>query len=70
MDAVTAFAASPEGGEGGRRFVVTRVKRGGPTWTTAAVDGRVSPLRRRDDRLNVEPSCIHNWRTYGAWRMP
>jgi len=70
MDAVTAFAASPEGGgHAVRRFVVSGAsKRGWTTWTTAAVDKRViaiAPLVI--DMLNVEPSFVHHWRAYGAW---
>jgi PhoPQ-activated pathogenicity-related protein len=70
MDAVTAFAASPEGG-GARvaRFVVTGAsKRGWTTWTTAAVDQRVIAIAPAViDMLNVEPSFIHHYRAYGAW---
>jgi PhoPQ-activated pathogenicity-related protein len=70
MDAVSAFAASPEGGGVAvKRFVVSGgSKRGWTTWTSAAVDGRVvaiAPLVI--DMLNVEPSFIHHWRAYGAW---
>jgi PhoPQ-activated pathogenicity-related protein len=70
MDAVTAFAATPEGG-GARvaRFVVSGgSKRGWTTWTTAAVDSRVvaiAPLVI--DMLNVEPSFVHHWQAYGEW---
>jgi PhoPQ-activated pathogenicity-related protein len=70
MDAVTAFAASPEGG-GAKvaRFVVAGgSKRGWTTWTTAAVDSRViaiAPLVI--DLLNIEPSFVHHWRAYGSW---
>jgi PhoPQ-activated pathogenicity-related protein len=70
MDAVTAFAAS---GDGGRtavsRFVVTGgSKRGWTTWTTAAVDPRVIAIAPAViDLLNVEPSFIHHYRAYGAW---
>ena len=70
MDAVTAFAASPEGGgQQVRRFVVSGAsKRGWTTWTTAAVDTRVVAIAPAViDMLNVEPSFIHHWRTYGAW---
>ena len=70
MDAVTAFAASPEGGgQAVARFVVSGAsKRGWTTWTTAAVDRRVIAIAPAViDMLNVEPSFIHHWRTYGAW---
>jgi len=70
MDAVTAFAASTEGG-GARvgRFVVSGAsKRGWTTWTTAAVDQRVIAIAPAViDMLNVEPSFIHHYRAYGAW---
>jgi PhoPQ-activated pathogenicity-related protein len=70
MDAVTAFAASPEGGASKvARFVVAGAsKRGWTTWTTAAVDGRVVAIVPMViDMLNVEPSFVHHWRAYGAW---
>ena len=70
MDAVTAFAASAEGGgHTVARFVVTGAsKRGWTTWTTAAVDRRVVAIAPAViDLLNVEPSFVHHWRTYGAW---
>jgi PhoPQ-activated pathogenicity-related protein len=70
MDAVTAFAASREGG-GSKvtRFVVAGgSKRGWTTWTTAAVDARVVAIVPMViDLLNVEPSFVHHWRAYGAW---
>jgi PhoPQ-activated pathogenicity-related protein len=70
MDAVTAFAASVEGGTNRvARFVVTGAsKRGWTTWTTAAVDQRVIAIAPAViDMLNVEPSFIHHYRAYGAW---
>jgi PhoPQ-activated pathogenicity-related protein len=70
MDAITAFTASPEGGaQPAARFVVSGAsKRGWTTWTTAAVDKRVIAIAPAViDMLNVEPSFIHHWRTYGAW---
>jgi len=70
MDAVTQFAASPDGG-GSKitRFVVTGAsKRGWTTWTTAAVDTRVIAIAPAViDMLNVEPSFIHHYRAYGKW---
>jgi PhoPQ-activated pathogenicity-related protein len=70
MDAVTAFAASNEGG-GVRvdQFVVAGAsKRGWTTWTTAAVDRRVVAIAPMViDLLNIEPSFIHHWQAYGAW---
>jgi len=70
MDAVTAFAATPDGG-GSRvaRFVVTGAsKRGWTTWTTAAVDQRVIAIAPAViDMLNVEPSFVHHYRAYGDW---
>jgi PhoPQ-activated pathogenicity-related protein len=70
MDAVTAFAASPEGGASKvTRFVVAGgSKRGWTTWTTAAVDSRVVAIVPMViDMLNVEKSFEHHWRAYGAW---
>jgi PhoPQ-activated pathogenicity-related protein len=70
MDAVTAFAATPQGGGAGvGRFVVSGAsKRGWTTWTTAAVDQRVIAIAPAViDMLNVEPSFIHHYRAYGAW---
>jgi PhoPQ-activated pathogenicity-related protein len=70
MDAVTAFAASREGGEVKvTRFVVAGgSKRGWTTWTTAAVDARVVAIVPLViDVLNVEKSFEHHWRAYGAW---
>jgi PhoPQ-activated pathogenicity-related protein len=70
MDAVTAFAASREGGESKvTRFVVAGgSKRGWTTWTTAVVDARVVAIVPMViDLLNVEKSFEHHWRAYGAW---
>jgi PhoPQ-activated pathogenicity-related protein len=70
MDAVTAFAASREGGgQKVSRFVVSGAsKRGWTTWTTAAVDKRVVAIAPAViDMLNVEPSFVHHWQAYGAW---
>ena len=70
MDAVTAFAASPEGGgQQVSRFVVSGgSKRGWTTWTTAAVDSRVVAIAPAViDLLNVERSFVHHWQAYGAW---
>jgi PhoPQ-activated pathogenicity-related protein len=70
MDAVTAFAASADGGSHKvARFVVSGAsKRGWTTWTTAAVDTRVIAIAPAViDLLNVEPSFIHHYRAYGAW---
>ena len=70
MDAVSAFAASLAGGnQKVARFVVSGAsKRGWTAWTTAAVDRRVIAVAPAViDMLNVEPSFVHHWRTYGAW---
>jgi PhoPQ-activated pathogenicity-related protein len=70
MDAITAFTKSPEGGgQAVSRFVVSGAsKRGWTTWTTAAVDTRVIAIAPAViDLLNIEPSFVHHWRTYGAW---
>jgi PhoPQ-activated pathogenicity-related protein len=70
LDTVTDFCAKPEPGAlDVDRFVVSGAsKRGWTTWTTAAVDARViaiAPLVI--DALNIEPSFVHHWRTYGFW---
>jgi len=70
MDAITQFAAAPEGGgQKVARFVVSGAsKRGWTTWTTAAVDRRVIAIAPAViDLLNVEPSFVHHYRAYGAW---
>ena len=70
MDAVTAFAASTEGGTSrvGRFVVSGASKRGWTAWATAAVDARVIAIAPAViDMLNVEPSFIHHYRAYGAW---
>ena len=70
MDAITAFAATAEGGaKPVTRFVVSGAsKRGWTTWATAATDRRVIAIAPAViDMLNIEPSFIHHWRVYGAW---
>ncbi len=70
MDAVTEFLARPEGGENWvDRFIVSGAsKRGWTAWTTAAVDARVVAVAPMViDMLNMEPSFIHHWRSYGFW---
>jgi len=70
MDTITAFCATPKGGEVKvDRFVVTGgSKRGWTTWTTAIVDKRVVAIVPAViDLLNLEPSFIHHWRAYGFW---
>lgn len=70
MDAVQSFCSSPDGGRAKvEEFVVTGgSKRGWTTWTTAAVDKRVTAIMPVViDMLNVEPSFIHHWRVYGFW---
>lgn len=43
-------------------------KRGWTTWTTAAVDPRVTAIVPAViDLLNIEPSFEHHWRVYGFW---
>ncbi|HEV3484542.1 MAG TPA: PhoPQ-activated pathogenicity-related family protein [Vicinamibacterales bacterium] len=70
MDAISAFAATRQGG-GAKvtRYVVSGAsKRGWTTWTTAAVDKRVVAIAPAViDLLNVEASFVHHWRAYGAW---
>jgi len=70
MDTVTAFFATPAGGNVRveKFFVAGASKRGWTTWTTAAVDSRVigiSPLVI--DMLNVTPSFNHHYQAYGVY---
>jgi PhoPQ-activated pathogenicity-related protein len=70
MDAITAFARTPDGGGiAVDKFVVSGgSKRGWTTWTTAAVDKRVVAIMPAViDMLNIEKSFIHHWRAYGFW---
>jgi PhoPQ-activated pathogenicity-related protein len=70
MDTVTAFAASKKGGrhQVDRFFVVGASKRGWTTWSTAAVDPRVAAIAPMViDVLNVIPSFVHHYRSYGFW---
>jgi PhoPQ-activated pathogenicity-related protein len=70
MDTVTAFCASPDGGQIGiDGFVVAGgSKRGWTTWTTAAVDKRVAAIVPIViDVLNIEPSMLHHYAAYGFW---
>ncbi|MBI5281966.1 MAG: PhoPQ-activated pathogenicity-related family protein [Candidatus Solibacter usitatus] len=70
MDAVTDFCATAQGGgvKVGRFVVAGGSKRGWTTWTTAAVDRRVvAIIPLVIDALNIEPSFIHHWRSYGFW---
>ncbi|MBM3724192.1 MAG: PhoPQ-activated pathogenicity [Acidobacteria bacterium] len=70
MDAVTAFLASREGGEVkvDKFFVGGGSKRGWTTWTTAAVDPRVTGIVPFViDLLNIVPSFVHHYRVYGGY---
>lgn len=70
MDAVTAFAATSDGGSRtvDRFVVVGASKRGWTTWLAAAVDPRVSAIIPLViDTLHVEPAFLHHWRAYGFW---
>jgi PhoPQ-activated pathogenicity-related protein len=70
MDTVTAFCATPEGGDAKvDGFVVAGgSKRGWTTWTTAAVDKRVvAIIPIVIDVLNIEPSMLHHYAAYGFW---
>jgi len=70
LDTVTAFCASPTGGElkVDRFFVSGGSKRGWTTWTTAAVDPRVVAIAPVViDLLNLEPSFIHHFEAYGFY---
>lgn len=68
MDTVTDFAATPKGGslKVDRFIVAGGSKRGWTTWTTAIVDPRVVAICPIViDMLNLVPSFIHHYRTYG-----
>jgi PhoPQ-activated pathogenicity-related protein len=70
MDTLTAFCATPAGGQlkVDRFFVSGGSKRGWTTWTTAAVDKRVVGIAPVViDLLNVEPSFIHHFEVYGFY---
>jgi PhoPQ-activated pathogenicity-related protein len=70
MDTITDFCAREEaGGVKVNRFVVAGgSKRGWTTWTTAAVDERVTAIIPIViDLLNVEPSFRHHFRAYGFY---
>jgi PhoPQ-activated pathogenicity-related protein len=70
LDTITAFCASPEGGQVKvDGFVVAGgSKRGWTTWTTAAVDERVvAIIPIVIDVLNIEPSMLHHYAAYGFW---
>ena len=68
MDCLESLFAS-ENKQSLRDFVVAGAsKRGWTTWTTAAVDSRVSAIVPIViDLLDVEPSFEHHWETYGFW---
>jgi PhoPQ-activated pathogenicity-related protein len=70
MDTIMAFGASEQGGKANvSKFVVAGgSKRGWTTWTTAAVDKRVTAIIPLViDLLNIQPSFEHHWRVYGFW---
>jgi PhoPQ-activated pathogenicity-related protein len=70
MDAIQAFAASPEaGGIKLEKFVVAGgSKRGWTTWDTAAVDPRITAIVPIViDVLNVRVSMQHHFDAYGFW---
>ena len=70
MDAVTAFCATEQAGKVKvDKFVVSGAsKRGWTTWTTAAVDKRVTAIIPIViDVLNLDPSFQHHWQAYGSW---
>ena len=70
MDAAQAFCASEQAGSHTiNDFVVAGgSKRGWTTWTTAAVDNRVSAIVPIViDMLNVKASFRHHWEAYGFW---
>jgi len=70
MDTVTAFCATPAGGNVKvARFVVAGAsKRGWTTWTTAAADPRVVAIVPMViDVLNQVPSFEHHYQAYGFY---
>lgn len=70
MDTVTAvMAGAAGGGTKVEHFVVSGgSKRGWTTWTTAAVDKRVTAvIPAVIDLLNLEPSFLHHYKVYGFW---
>lgn len=70
MDAVTEFCSTEEGGKFkvNHFMVAGGSKRGWTTWTTAVVDKRVVAIAPIViDMLNIVPSFIHHWETYGFW---
>lgn len=70
MDTIQEFCASAEGGGVAvNQFVVAGAsKRGWTAWTTAAVDKRViACVPIVIDLLNLVPSFIHHYKTYGFW---
>ena len=70
MDAITAFAATAEGGaKPVTRFVVSGAsKRGWTTWTTAAVDRRVIAIAPAGDRHAEHRAVVHP-SLAGVWRL-
>ena len=70
LDTITAFCASEDAGKFKvSKFVVAGgSKRGWTTWTTAAVDQRVTAIVPIViDMLNVVPSFKHHYGAYGFW---
>ena len=70
MDAMQMFCASEEFGRAEiNDFVVAGAsKRGWTTWTTTAVDRRVTAcIPMVIDLLNIIPSFEHHWAVYGFW---
>ncbi len=70
LDTITALCASPAGGQTPvRHFVVAGAsKRGWTTWTTAAVDRRVTAIIPIViDLLNLQPSFVHHFECYGFY---
>ncbi len=68
MDCLQSLLSSTNGTVLSNFVVAGASKRGWTTWTTAAVDGRVSAIVPIViDLLDVEPSFEHHWETYGFW---
>ncbi|SEJ49421.1 PhoPQ-activated pathogenicity-related protein [Cyclobacterium xiamenense] len=68
MDAVVDFGSKNLDLSLEKYVVAGASKRGWTTWTTAAVDDRVvGMVPIVIDMLNLQPSFMHHWQSYGFW---